>query len=150
MQKKEYYLVDLSFFAPRLLQKMRFVPNLLELNMMCGLIDDPKRMFKTLEFNALSELCPQLFSNLLYVLCTFFKLWKFFDGYLHIILVRSMMYYGIVLLWILYWIFGFCTGFAIGFPCETGNCNDNVTDLTVEDCEGVCVSGIDLCNICVG
>ena len=61
-----------------------------------------------------------------------------------------MMYYGIVLLWILYWIFGFCTGFVIGFPCETGNCNDNVTDLTVEDCEGVCVSGIDLCNICVG
>ena len=65
MQKKEY-IVDLSFFAPRLLQKMRFVPNLLELNMMCGLIDDPKRMFKTLEFNALSELCPQLFSNLLF------------------------------------------------------------------------------------
>ena len=67
MQKKEYYLVDLSFFAPRLLQKMRFVPNLLELNMMCGLIDDPKRMFKTLEFNALSEL---------YVHTTVFKLVK--------------------------------------------------------------------------
>ena len=64
------------------------------------------------------------------------------------------MYYGIVLyMWILYWIFGFCTGFVIGFPCESGNCSDNVTDttdLTVEDCEGVCVAGIDLCNICLG